>query len=147
MSQDVITSTTSASKLLQLIAASKARLQQLSTPEIMQSGSFSITRLPGEVVRKSMAFAEPADIARLDCCCRYFRGLTESVAHEQAREVYGRRSLPRRRAESWSSLLNFVALSLRAPTVAAGEFHTMFCLLYTSPSPRDLSTSRMPSSA
>ena len=25
--------------------------------------------------------------------------------------------------------------------------HDMFCLLYTSPSPRDLSTSRMPSSA
>ena len=30
------------------------------------------------------------------------------------------------------------------PAVA---FHTYFCLLYTSPSPRDLSTSRMPSSA
>ena len=33
----------------------------------------------------------------------------------------------------------------------AGQFDTMglflFCLLYTSPSPRDLSTSRMPSSA
>ena len=27
------------------------------------------------------------------------------------------------------------------------EFHIMTCLLYTSPSPRDLSTSRMPSSA
>ena len=25
--------------------------------------------------------------------------------------------------------------------------HTAYCLLYTSPSPRDLSTSRMPSSA
>ena len=25
--------------------------------------------------------------------------------------------------------------------------HTLICLLYTSPSPRDLSTSRMPSSA
>ena len=28
-----------------------------------------------------------------------------------------------------------------------GAIHIMFCLLYTSPSPRDLSTSRMPSSA
>ena len=36
--------------------------------------------------------------------------------------------------------------------IAEGEFITMLgpsgsCLLYTSPSPRDLSTSRMPSSA
>ena len=30
---------------------------------------------------------------------------------------------------------------------AAKKFHTYTCLLYTSPSPRDLSTSRMPSSA
>ena len=28
-----------------------------------------------------------------------------------------------------------------------GDYMGMFCLLYTSPSPRDLSTSRMPSSA
>ena len=28
-----------------------------------------------------------------------------------------------------------------------GRLHDLFCLLYTSPSPRDLSTSRMPSSA
>ena len=34
-------------------------------------------------------------------------------------------------------------------TVAPGFItqHTHYCLLYTSPSPRDLSTSRMPSSA
>ena len=35
--------------------------------------------------------------------------------------------------------------SLINPMSASGTFHT--CLLYTSPSPRDLSTSRMPSSA
>ena len=28
-----------------------------------------------------------------------------------------------------------------------GKYELLFCLLYTSPSPRDLSTSRMPSSA
>ena len=34
------------------------------------------------------------------------------------------------------------------PTLGAGETAELdFCLLYTSPSPRDLSTSRMPSSA
>ena len=32
-------------------------------------------------------------------------------------------------------------------TVEAGEEYKDTCLLYTSPSPRDLSTSRMPSSA
>ena len=30
---------------------------------------------------------------------------------------------------------------------AVAAVHAMICLLYTSPSPRDLSTSRMPSSA
>ena len=36
-----------------------------------------------------------------------------------------------------------------APTCVFGhqQFDIMVCLLYTSPSPRDLSTSRMPSSA
>ena len=31
--------------------------------------------------------------------------------------------------------------------VDSDSMHVRFCLLYTSPSPRDLSTSRMPSSA
>ena len=31
--------------------------------------------------------------------------------------------------------------------IGEGSPHICFCLLYTSPSPRDLSTSRMPSSA
>ena len=33
------------------------------------------------------------------------------------------------------------------PTTQEGQRLTQICLLYTSPSPRDLSTSRMPSSA
>ena len=33
------------------------------------------------------------------------------------------------------------------PSNASGRHRNYFCLLYTSPSPRDLSTSRMPSSA
>ena len=33
------------------------------------------------------------------------------------------------------------------PLILMGSEHNHFCLLYTSPSPRDLSTSRMPSSA
>ena len=35
----------------------------------------------------------------------------------------------------------------RCATVIYSEPNTSYCLLYTSPSPRDLSTSRMPSSA
>ena len=34
-----------------------------------------------------------------------------------------------------------------APRLSAGRVQSVSCLLYTSPSPRDLSTSRMPSSA
>ena len=37
--------------------------------------------------------------------------------------------------------------SFTAPVPFRGEFEPKTCLLYTSPSPRDLSTSRMPSSA
>ena len=33
------------------------------------------------------------------------------------------------------------------PASTANNVHGNYCLLYTSPSPRDLSTSRMPSSA
>ena len=36
---------------------------------------------------------------------------------------------------------------LPVPEIAKGAFGLESCLLYTSPSPRDLSTSRMPSSA
>ena len=37
--------------------------------------------------------------------------------------------------------------NIAAAKIIAEIVHTSFCLLYTSPSPRDLSTSRMPSSA
>ena len=46
--------------------------------------------------------------------------------------------------------LNIAPMLIITPLVfLGGSFYTldMFCLLYTSPSPRDLSTSRMPSSA
>jgi alpha-tubulin suppressor-like RCC1 family protein len=137
-SQHMLSTTTSATQLLHLMAATRARLQQLqqfsaeNTPgenNLSQYepslSSTSIMNFPTELVRKSMAYSSPADLGSLDCCCRYFRGLTESVAHEQARVVYKRRCLPRRKAESWSGLLNFVALSKHSPTVAAGDFHSM----------------------
>ena len=45
-------------------------------------------------------------------------------------------------------LMQDVADHLQMPTISVQEVATFYdCLLYTSPSPRDLSTSRMPSSA
>ena len=43
-------------------------------------------------------------------------------------------------------LLAFIVFFI-AKRVVVHLIHSLFCLLYTSPSPRDLSTSRMPSSA
>ena len=43
------------------------------------------------------------------------------------------------------STTQFVSGALGNLEISSSNFH--FCLLYTSPSPRDLSTSRMPSSA
>ena len=48
---------------------------------------------------------------------------------------------------SGQSLLAFVLERKRAVAVVRNNNEKKFCLLYTSPSPRDLSTSRMPSSA
>ena len=57
--------------------------------------------------------------------------------------------LPNPRSEQWrlsnkSKLSNFLDYSIN---VNNSKFHIPYCLLYTSPSPRDISGSRMPSSA
>ena len=50
---------------------------------------------------------------------------------------------------TWEYLIDGLLVVDDGRVKAAGEAHTLLptCLLYTSPSPRDLSTSRMPSSA
>ena len=63
------------------------------------------------------------------------------VAMESVDDGFGETRLSRekaRRAESWDMLED--AFTSNEPVIGV-------CLLYTSPSPRDLSTSRMPSSA
>ena len=42
---------------------------------------------------------------------------------------------------------DFMKVEMRTGRIVSVEDHPNACLLYTSPSPRDLSTSRMPSSA
>ena len=59
-----------------------------------------------------------------------------SIAYEFARNKFKVEVLSKNRSES----AGFVAAGMLAT-------HAEGCLLYTSPSPRDLSTSRMPSSA
>ena len=49
-------------------------------------------------------------------------------------------------ARALAQIESLVINALHRPATPA-EASAMFCLLYTSPSPRDLSTSRMPSSA
>ena len=57
-------------------------------------------------------------------------------------------NINRSRTEHKAEEINVVSyLPLQDTTVKEIQKHTETCLLYTSPSPRDLSTSRMPSSA
>ena len=46
-----------------------------------------------------------------------------------------------------NEILSFEDEAQAYSEIEAMGYHSMACLLYTSPSPRDLSTSRMPSSA
>ena len=68
-------------------------------------------------------------------------GLTED------RHQLEKRKDKRIKRRSDAALLELAAAAAGAGVVAAGIERRDGCLLYTSPSPRDLSTSRMPSSA
>ena len=46
-----------------------------------------------------------------------------------------------------ASVITLVGLGRGAQTLAKNQLSNLGCLLYTSPSPRDLAVSRMPSSA
>jgi len=55
--------------------------------------------------------------------------------------------LQKPRAWTLSEITDELATETKRSKCADASFEVSFCLLYTSPSPRDLSTSRMPSSA
>ena len=60
---------------------------------------------------------------------------------------YAGRPTPLYYAENLTESLGGAKIYLKREDLAHGGAHKINCLLYTSPSPRDLSTSRMPSSA
>ena len=59
--------------------------------------------------------------------------------------IYARQSVDRADSISIESQIEFCKYELKGGSFK--EYKDKGCLLYTSPSPRDLSTSRMPSSA
>jgi len=78
-----------------------------------------------------------------------------SLAHPEEHEFHVEMSVPDVKREltvqlpAWNALYQIRDFAHRVSGLRAQDAngHPMACLLYTSPSPRDLSTSRMPSSA
>ena len=68
-------------------------------------------------------------------------------AYGEVDEAQAAIGLARAQIAKGSDLDNLLVQILRDLWVLMAELATLPCLLYTSPSPRDLSTSRMPSSA
>ena len=72
------------------------------------------------------------------------------MLEEQLDEVYGLKPEVLERLKQRCSLIspaNIQKIPLQTASLEELAQLPYFCLLYTSPSPRDLSTSRMPSSA
>ena len=89
---------------------------------------------------------EVADTKELHLWENLHLGYTESQGHPLLREAilsfYQASDIEQVLVASPGEL-NFIAMNV----LLSQEDHVITCLLYTSPSPRDLSTSRMPSSA
>ena len=94
------------------------------------------------VLREKLPFKDVFEIALLSCSVNYlvaFAGLSGLAA-----KIYmlAKENVMPSKTLSVSILHGFLTNTIAVVFVFLG-----FCLLYTSPSPRDLSTSRMPSSA
>ena len=75
------------------------------------------------------------------------KGLSAQEKEFRNRELdlFSKIGFPNRREEAWKFTDLNTILSKNFTNIT--NDYISFCLLYTSPSPRDLSTSRMPSSA
>ena len=73
--------------------------------------------------------------------------MEELLCRGRWRRLKGDREARNRLHRAAAMVLNQMATQLNDTDRAAILVHSWSCLLYTSPSPRDLSTSRMPSSA
>ena len=112
-------------------------------PEI--NAEDALTGLIRSGVREILATALEAEIEEhID----RFRGI---VDEQGKRRVIGNGYLPERELQTGAGKIPIKQPRARVRDEGETEEHLKFqsklCLLYTSPSPRDLSTSRMPSSA
>ena len=73
--------------------------------------------------------------------------LTNHSSVEEVHALYGEYDLIVRISANDSKTLSGMLMTEFRQIEGVKDTQTLICLLYTSPSPRDLSTSRMPSSA
>ena len=88
------------------------------------------------------AFLQQRDIGRMSGAGSSVRALNDKAAMRNVEPFLIKLSRPRA-----VKMLNFIILSWEIYGRGESLGQLNICLLYTSPSPRDLSTSRMPSSA
>ena len=85
---------------------------------------------------------------QVDALVEQYRGVLEANGGKVGKvENWGLKTLSYRIKKNRKAYYTLVNIDAPAAAVVEMERQMRFCLLYTSPSPRDLSTSRMPSSA
>ena len=75
----------------------------------------------------------------------YLRVVTSKIANNDAKFISD--SFNEMHPADAADIIEHLSISDRESLIKLNNFNIDACLLYTSPSPRDLSTSRMPSSA
>ena len=113
----------------------KVDLLALSEAEIARAGI-------GRKFQKPTVFEQLTVFENLELSLAGDKGIIASLFHKLSSEQHGR----------ICTILDTIGLMAQAKKLAGALSHGQkqwleICLLYTSPSPRDLSTSRMPSSA
>ena len=86
----------------------------------------------------------PSDFQMIDWPITTGSGQTAVTTTTKLKVVQQRKLIA---LQTWGRFNGIMRTNEEWEALTAAEFKTHVCLLYTSPSPRDLSTSRMPSSA